>query len=124
MFLAYFGIIEGIAILFQYPKWIELGIQDQLLGLKKIKTVSNIPDSFWGQKWPIFAPKTAFLANFGIIEGISILFKKSKMDETQHTTSTIKADEDKSNLAHFQHILGPKIAHFCPQKLHFWLILR
>ena len=35
------------------------------------------------------------------------------MDETQHTTSTIKADEDKSNLAHFQHILGPKIAHFC-----------
>ena len=75
VFLAYFGIIEGIAILFQYPKWIEFGIQDQLLGLKKIKTVSNIPDSFWGQKWPIFAPKTAFLANFGIIEGISILFK-------------------------------------------------
>ena len=34
VFLAYFGIIEGIAILFQYPKWIEFGIQDQLLGLK------------------------------------------------------------------------------------------
>ena len=75
MFLACFGIIEGISILFQYPKWIELGIQDQLLGLKKIKTISKIPDSFWGQKRSIFAPKTAFLANFGIIEGISILFR-------------------------------------------------
>ena len=46
VFLAYFGIIEGIAILLQYPKWIELGILDQLLGLEKIKTVSNTPDSF------------------------------------------------------------------------------
>ena len=81
LFLAYFGIIEGIAILFQYPKWIEFGIQDQLLGLKKIKTVSNIPDSFWGQKWPIFAPKTAFLAYFGIIEGIAILLQYPKWIE-------------------------------------------
>ena len=80
MFLAYFGIIEGIAILLQYPKWIELGILDQLLGLEKIKTVSNIPDSFWGQKWPIFVPKTAFLAHFEIIDGNFSIFVISNMN--------------------------------------------
>ena len=47
----------------------------------------------------------------------------SKMDEMWHTTSTLKADEDKSNLGHTQHILGPQIDHFCPQKLHFLLIV-
>ena len=95
MFLAYFGIIEGIAILFQYPKWIEFGIQDQLLGLKKIKTVLGTADSFFGQKWPIFAPKSAFLAHFEIINGIFSIFLISNMDETWHTSSTFKVDEDK-----------------------------
>ena len=54
--LADFGIIEGIFILFWYPKWMELSILDQLLWLKKIKPVSDTPDSFWGQKWLIFTP--------------------------------------------------------------------
>ena len=72
--LANFEINEGISILFQYPKWMKLGLLHQLLRPSKKKTVSDTSDSFWGRKWSIFAPKTAILANFGINEGISILF--------------------------------------------------
>ena len=59
--LAAFGINEGISILFYNPIWMKLGILNQLLRLKKIKTVSYTSDSFWGQKWPIFAPNPVFL---------------------------------------------------------------
>ena len=52
-----------------------------------------------------------------------VLVSISNMDETWHTSSTFKADEDKNSSGHFWLILGPKIAHFCPQKLHFMLIV-
>ena len=52
----------------------KLGVLDQFFVPKKMKIVSDTMDSFWGQKWPIFDPKTAILANFGIDKGISILF--------------------------------------------------
>ena len=52
----------------------KLGELDQNFVPKKMKIVSDTMDSFLGQKWPIFAPKTAFLADFEIIGGISIFF--------------------------------------------------
>ena len=72
--LAAFGINEGISILFYNQKRINLDILHKFLRLTKIKTVSDTSDSFWGQKWPIFAPKTAILANFGIDKGVLYFF--------------------------------------------------
>ena len=57
----------------------KLRVLDNFFVQKKIKIVSDTTDTFWGQKWSIFAPKTAFLADFGINEDIS------KMDENWHT---------------------------------------
>ena len=53
----------------------KLGLLHQLLRPSKKKTISDTSDSFLGQKWPIFAPKTAFLAHFEIIDGITLFFQ-------------------------------------------------
>ena len=73
----------------------KLRVLDNFFVQKKIKIVSDTTNSFWGQKWSIFAPKTAFLADFGINEDIS------KMDENWHTLSTFEADKDKNSFGHF-----------------------
>ena len=52
----------------------KFGILHQFLRLTYIRTVLDSPDSFLGKKWPILEPRTAFLADFGIIEGTFILF--------------------------------------------------
>ena len=61
--LAVFRIIEGILILFKYPKWMTHGILHQLFWLKK-KTVSDSSNSFLGQK----------MANFALKNGVFGLF--------------------------------------------------
>ena len=53
----------------------KLGLLHHFLRPSKKKTISDTSDSFLGQKWPIFAPKTAFLAHFEIIDGISLFFQ-------------------------------------------------
>ena len=80
-------------------------------------------DSFWGQKWPIFASKTAFLAHFKIIDGISLLFQypiwmKLGLLHQLLRLTTIKTVSDTS--ASFWAKNGP----FLFPKLRFWLILR
>ena len=52
----------------------KFGILHQFLRLTYIRTVLDSPDSFLGKKWPILEPRTAFLADFGIIEGIFTIF--------------------------------------------------
>ena len=80
----------------------KLGLLDQFFVLKKMKIVLDTTDSFWGQKWPIFAPKTAILANFGIDKGVPFYtFSISKMDETWPTSSTFKAVKEKNSFGHF-----------------------
>ena len=45
--------------IFYYQKWMVLGVLHKFLKLKEIKPVLDPLDSFLGQKWPIFGPKTA-----------------------------------------------------------------
>ena len=70
----------------------KLGILHQLLRLTKIKTVSDTTDSFLGQKWPIFAPKTAFFADFAKKWGHFYTFWYLKWIKNWHTSSILKAD--------------------------------
>ena len=74
-FLAHFEIIEGISLFFQYPIWMKLFILHQRIRLTKMKIVSDTSDSFKDQKWLIFAPKAAFLANFELTDVISLFFQ-------------------------------------------------
>ena len=46
-------------------------------------------------------------------------FSISKMDRTWHTRSTFRAEEDKNSFKHSWLILGPKMAHFCPENCVF-----
>ena len=56
-------------------------ILHQLLKLAETKTDLDTSDSFWAQKWPIYAPKTAVLDEFWTSE-VVYTFLISKMDET------------------------------------------
>ena len=79
------------------------------------KTVLDTSNSFWGQKWPIFAPKTAFLAHFEIIDGIYQFFQYPIWTKlgTLHQLlrlMKIKTVSDTSNS-----FLGPKWTIFVPK---------
>ena len=59
--------------------------------------------------WPVFAQKTAFLADFCDNWGHFYTFLPTKMDENWHTSSTLKADKEKKNSSVTPHaFLGQK----------------
>ena len=104
------------------PKWMKLGLLDQFFVLKKMKIVSDTTDSFWGQKWPIFAPKTAILANFGIDKGVLYFFNIQNgwnLAYFINFSGRQRKKQFRTLLTHFGAENGP----FLPQKLRFWLIL-
>ena len=105
------------------PKWMKLGLLDQFFVLKKMKTVSDTTDSFWGQKWPIFAPKTAFLADFEIIGGISIFFHYLKWIILCVHHQLLKLIEIKTVSDTFNSFWGQKWPMFAPKNCSigwFW----
>ena len=109
-----------------------LGVLHQLLKLKEIKPVSDPLDSIFGQKWPIFGPKTAHFwpkncvfGRFGDNLRHFYIFLLSKMDDTLLTSSTFEAVRDKNRFGYFRLIFGPKMAHFYPKNgvfADFWMI--
>ena len=43
----------------------------------------------------------------------------TKMDETWGTGPIFRAEEDENSFGHYGLILGPKMAHFCPENCVF-----
>ena len=78
----------------------KLGLLHQHLRPSKKKTISDTSDSFLGQKWPIFAPKTAFLAHFEIIDGISLFFQYPIWMKLGILHRFFKVDEDEKSFGH------------------------
>ena len=103
-FLAYFGIIEGIFIVFKYPKWMVF----------YTSSVSDSPNQFFWLKNGRFCPENGgFFGDFWMIEGIYLLFLYPKWMKIR---SIIRVNEDKKK---FQtpptHFLAEN-CFFLPQK--------